>query len=1129
MEVNLVEIKIISVYYETDILREKMLEYISNYDNNIQVNFCNLKDYDQKYLLEADIVFIESSVNNIELIRKRLEQADSQKIIAIYYKDTFIDIRLLHLNDYIEIEFLTSSVIESILNLEDIKIEISKIFLEIKKIFQGHLNFGLKIKKSVEKLNYINAFVKVGYYELVEEKFVPKYFYELHNEFPIYNIILRDKIYPFIKECETVNLNKKELNDCGIKDIEYSAIIHIKLNGNRENLLVIDIGNNQKYYYLYEEFLNKIVFFLEIEENRLLNNKIISESDSKFKVMIENSQDAIVVLNDGQIKFINSRFIELTGYSMFEVLDTHIENYIISYNNMGEICYDYDKIDFVENEYRLEMLHLGGSIIYAEVRGVLTSLMNEDSVILFINDVTDFQLFQNEIEEAKSRLDSIISSMDDTTLLILDELGKVIFLKSKIDNDQKYGIDFLNSDGKYIKDFLPMELFYILNEELVKMTKKLKNSTLAYQFFKNGIEYWFEIKLSLLESYHSGLIDNSVIVIFRDITQIKRAEQDSFKNAKYLEEVFNNVADGVFILDINWQIKEVNKIFQEIFDYEKEEIVGESFSNIFNPRDFGGDFLLNMIKEDVELNKIYSGEYILKKKIMETFYAQIYITAMNDENGKVINYVGSIRDITESREIQNELLVQTTTAKKAEEQVRSINEYLRNIFNNMDDVVLVLDSKGNIKSCNGAYHDVLGLTSEELVCENITTMLGLDVEFNESIIDGEYSFLNKEHKLIYLLLKSSKDKREQIIITIHDITMIKEIQFEIEKNEIKFRSLFEVSHDAIMYSDHEGLIFDLNKSAIKMLSIKSVNKHKLIDFIYPDDIVVFDEMMEHMKNFYYSKKELKIISQKEYIDVELSIFSVGKLEEKLDYFVYIMRDITEQKRVNALKDEFVSIVSHELKTPITSIDGSLKLLLGGVMGKLSPKVENILELASRNSIRLIDLINDILNIQKMEAGQMQYIEEELNLNDIILSIVEESQGYVDRYGVNVKLKNIDNVLIFADKLKIIQVVTNLLSNAIKFSEKGSEVILYSEIIDNFIRVHIEDFGVGIPESFREKIYNKFSQSELSITRKSDGTGLGLSIAKKIVEHFGGRIDFSSEIDKGTDFYFDLPIIKRGNI
>ena len=196
------------------------------------------------------------------------------------------------------------------------------------------------------------------------------------------------------------------------------------------------------------------------------------------------------------------------------------------------------------------------------------------------------------------------------------------------------------------------------------------------------------------------------------------------------------------------------------------------------------------------------------------------------------------------------------------------------------------------------------------------------------------------------------------------------------------------------------------------------------------------------------------------------------------------------------------------------------------MGDLPEKVKNILRLASRNSLRLIELINDILDIQKMEAGKMQYLEEKLRLDKLIYSTVEESQGYVEKYDVMIEVGNVDKVYILADKLKIIQVITNLLSNAIKFSEKGNKVILYSEVIDDYVRVHVQDFGVGIPESFREKIYSKFSQSELSITRMSGGTGLGLSIAKEIVEHFGGKIDFSSKIDKGTDFYFDLPIISE---
>jgi len=342
---------------------------------------------------------------------------------------------------------------------------------------------------------------------------------------------------------------------------------------------------------------------------------------------------------------------------------------------------------------------------------------------------------------------------------------------------------------------------------------------------------------------------------------------------------------------------------------------------------------------------------------------------------------------------------------------------------------------------------------------------------------------------------------------------------------LKFRSLFEVSHEAIIFTDTKGDIFDKNKAAQKMLSMS--NQSNIKDFIFEHDKEIYDKMISHLNDFFYSKNELRVFSYSEYIDVEISIFSVGKKSDGSIYFVYTLRDITEQKKVNAMKDEFVSIVSHELKTPITSIDGSLKLLLGGVMGELPDKIVNILNLASRNSVRLIELINDILDIQKMEAGQMQYLIEEIPIGPLVKATVEESGGYVEKYGVSIEIKHLDDVYVSADKLKIGQVLLNLLSNSIKFSEKGRSVNVYSEINGDYVRVHVKDDGVGIPDNFKDKIFNKFSQSELSITRKSDGTGLGLSIAKQIVEHFGGRIDFTSEMNVGTDFYFDLPILKRG--
>lgn len=244
------------------------------------------------------------------------------------------------------------------------------------------------------------------------------------------------------------------------------------------------------------------------------------------------------------------------------------------------------------------------------------------------------------------------------------------------------------------------------------------------------------------------------------------------------------------------------------------------------------------------------------------------------------------------------------------------------------------------------------------------------------------------------------------------------------------------------------------------------------------------------------------------------------------------RDITERKEVDRIKNEFVSTVSHELRTPLTSLSGAIELILGGKMGETSDKIKNLLNMAHNNCFRLTNLINDILDIEKIEAGKMDFEIKTLELMPLIKQAIQLNQQFAQKFNVNIKLmEELSDILVQVDSSRLIQVLTNLLSNAIKFSEPGSAVELAIFRINDNIRISVTNYGAEIPQAFKSKIFQKFAQADSSDSRQKGGTGLGLNISKLIVEKMNGQIDFVSENNK-TTFYFDLPEFtdkQRGNI
>ena len=241
------------------------------------------------------------------------------------------------------------------------------------------------------------------------------------------------------------------------------------------------------------------------------------------------------------------------------------------------------------------------------------------------------------------------------------------------------------------------------------------------------------------------------------------------------------------------------------------------------------------------------------------------------------------------------------------------------------------------------------------------------------------------------------------------------------------------------------------------------------------------------------------------------------------HVVAVVRDITERRRVAEMKDAFVSTVSHELRTPLTSIAGSLGLLAGGAGGELPDKAARLIGIAHSNSQRLVRLINDILDVEKLESGKLVMAMSPLDLREIAARSIEGVRGYADQLGVSLTLGEGDPAPVRGDADRLIQVVTNLLSNAAKFSPAGGEVVVTVNPEARIARLSVIDHGPGIPEAFRSRIFGKFAQADSTDTRAKGGTGLGLAIAREIAERHGGRLWFESVEEDGATFHLDLPL------
>lgn len=257
------------------------------------------------------------------------------------------------------------------------------------------------------------------------------------------------------------------------------------------------------------------------------------------------------------------------------------------------------------------------------------------------------------------------------------------------------------------------------------------------------------------------------------------------------------------------------------------------------------------------------------------------------------------------------------------------------------------------------------------------------------------------------------------------------------------------------------------------------------------------------------------------VPVECSMTAL-KADEGLRY-VCFLRDVSERQQIEQMKDEFVSTVSHELRTPLTSIAGSLGLVAGGAAGEISAQAARLIGIAQSNCQRLVRLINDVLDVEKLEAGRLAFHMHTVDLRHVAERALAAVRGYAEPMDVRLVLQPGEPVLVNGDSDRLVQVATNLLSNAARYSPRNGEVRIEVEAVGRSARLSVSDSGPGVPEAFRERIFSRFVQADATDARGKSGAGLGLYIARQIADRHAGQLWYEPGPEGGAVFRLELPL------
>jgi PAS domain S-box-containing protein len=353
----------------------------------------------------------------------------------------------------------------------------------------------------------------------------------------------------------------------------------------------------------------------------------------------------------------------------------------------------------------------------------------------------------------------------------------------------------------------------------------------------------------------------------------------------------------------------------------------------------------------------------------------------------------------------------------------------------------------------------------------------------------------------------------------------------VERRTLELESILDGTVEAIIIINQGGDIERANPAACRLFKMDEtqligLNASAIIPLLHELIFTPDSEYTQTSNRLIWKAREtLGSCSDNSKLPIEIGVSRVDLPDRSI--FTCLIHDITARKKVDKLKNEFVSTVSHELRTPLTSITGALGLLVGGAIPNVPGKAMDLLIIAKNNAERLGRLVNDILDIEKLEFGKLQLDIADCDAHELLQQAIEQNAGYAVKYGVNLSLNNDllakKKITVLVDADRFLQVMSNLISNAIKFSHMNGTVTVYTTVTDDIITFYVKDEGAGIPEEFRSKVFQKFAQADSSDTRKRDGTGLGLSISRVIVERMGGNIDYTTEVNKGSVFFFSLPI------
>jgi PAS domain S-box-containing protein len=860
--------------------------------------------------------------------------------------------------------------------------------------------------------------------------------------------------------------------------------------------------------------------------------------------LVDNVSDAIISTDLGfNIISWNTAAEMIYGWKSYETIGKNIMEII-------PVEYPYDDQDTVLKQFFEEEVWKG-EVIQPRKDGIKINILTSVSIIknasgkqigaVAINrDITDRKKVERKLKESEEKLRLLVNNIQDV-IIEMNDKGIVTYVSPMVYDLVGYQPEDII--GKGVIDT-------IHPEDIKKVRKALDNvlnsenkiSVELRRLHKKG--HYIYINTIAKRVNVNGQI--KIIGVTRDITERKKAEE----KLKESEEKFRNIAEhalmGINILQDN-KVQYVNQRIADLLGYSIEEIISWSageFIKTIHPDDL--EMVMEHVKKRQEGLKddINHYEYRALKSNGDTIWLEVF--------AQQITYKGRPGDLG--------TVIDINERKKFEKALKRNESFLTNVFSSIEDGLCVIDTDYNIIRVNPTMehwyshkmpligtkcYNVFHKTCEkcEDCCYDDKSKL-FSSKCRSRIREGpNKEILGIEEIHNYPLLNQKTCEIEGVILYLRDITDRYKTEEKLRESEEKYHSLFHSAHDVIFIHDLKGKILEVNNTAYEQFGysieeFKNITPWDLLASGSLSDIPMNFEGYIHLDNNYIETK----FKRKDDTVIPIELSNKLIIYEGNPAILAIARDITERKKaeiivkkeleklreLDQIKTDFVYRSSHELRTPLNSISSAADLLMKYHYNKLDEKAARLVNIIYKGGKRLSNLIEDLMDVSRIESGMMKLKKEKINIVSIIKEAIDDLIILIAERDQSIEFNSKNDCFIEVDKDRIQQVIINILSNAIKNTPIKGNIIIGIQKKSDIVELHIKDNGVGFSEEEKKVLFKKFGKIERygkGFDIITEGSGLGLYISKEIVDMHGGEILVESDgRNKGATFTVRLPPI-----